>query len=81
MIILMVFTSVPYVIVFVLLSMVFISANSKGQLKDFRARNKSVFQRLAGGVTGLSGFDFSGVRPDFAAAQGAKMKHRQGVSV
>ena len=36
------------------------------RLKEFRARNKSVFQRLAGGVT------------DFAAAQGAKMKHRRG---
>ena len=31
MIILMIFTSVPYAIVFVLLSMVFVSANSKGQ--------------------------------------------------
>jgi len=60
MIVLMAFASVPYVVVFVTLSMVFFSANAK---MEFKVR-KSVFQRMAGGVT------------DFAAAQGAKLKHR-----
>lgn len=65
MIVLMAFTSVPYVVVFVTLSVVFFSANTKvGQ--EMKAR-KSVFARFAGGVT------------DFAAAQGVKMKHRNTV--
>lgn len=65
MIVLMAFTSVPYVVVFVTLSVVFFSANTKvGQ--EMKAR-KSVFARFAEGVT------------DFAAAQGVKMKHRNTV--
>lgn len=62
MIVLMAFTSVPYVVVFVTLSVVFFSANTKVGA-EMKAR-KSVFQRFAGGVT------------DFAAAQGIKMKNR-----
>mmetsp|Transcript_89302 Transcript_89302/g.142177 ORF Transcript_89302/g.142177 Transcript_89302/m.142177 type:complete len:177 (-) Transcript_89302:29-559(-) len=51
-----------YVVVFVTLSVVFFSANTKVGA-EMKAR-KSVFQRFAGGVT------------DFAAAQGIKMKNR-----
>eukprot|EP00435_Cladocopium_sp_Y103_P055057 s1084_g18.t1 len=62
MIVLMAFTSVPYVVVAVTLSAVFFSANTKVGA-EMKAR-KSVFARFAGGVT------------DFAAASGIKMKHR-----
>eukprot|EP00913_Durusdinium_trenchii_P023632 g22203.t1 len=60
MIVLMAFASVPYVVVFVTLSIVFMSANNQGQ---FQLR-KTYLARLANGVT------------DFAAARGVRMPNR-----